>query len=95
MLYEKGVCLQFTEHLSDRELYSLIMRDILTAEEKQVFLPGRFLNWCCIDARVQEQDWLRFYASDDERFEWAIENEMDPPDKCPLPFSRYVPRPRG
>ncbi len=41
-LYEKNILLMHTEHLSDRQLYCLIMRDILPAQEKKVFLPQKF-----------------------------------------------------
>ena len=35
-LFEKNVVLDFTEHLSDRQLYCLIYRDILPSFEKRI-----------------------------------------------------------
>jgi len=42
-LYEKRIVLDFTDHLSDRELYTLIFRDILPAREKKLDWPGNAL----------------------------------------------------
>ena len=43
-LYSQRVVLDFTEHLSDRQLYCLIYRDILPSPEKKVDLPKNFLH---------------------------------------------------
>ena len=93
MLFEKGISLQYTEHLSDRELYRLILRDILSAEEKRVQLPGRYLHWQCIDSREEVDDWLRYYASDDERADWEDQHCRQAPYRVDPPHPRYVPRP--
>lgn len=92
MLFEKGIVLEYTEHLSDRELYCLIIRDILPSEEKRVLLPGRFMRWQCIDARADEELWLQYYATEEEREDWAELHHAVPPAKLNLPFKRYVPR---
>ena len=50
MLFEQNIVLLQTEHLSDRQLYCLIVRDILPAEEKKMMLPGQdFHRWQCLD----------------------------------------------
>jgi hypothetical protein len=46
-LYEKRIVLDFTDHLSDRDLYALIRRDILPAKIKQVDLPDNYVHWDC------------------------------------------------
>ena len=38
-LYEKRIVLDFTDHLTDRELYCLIYRDILPSREKKIDSP--------------------------------------------------------
>ena len=46
-LFERRVVLDFTDHLSDRELYALIRRDILPAPVKRVDLPDNYFHWDC------------------------------------------------
>src|SRR4051794_31034125 len=48
-LYSQRIVLDFTEHLSDRQLYCLIYRDILPSPEKKVDLPRNYLHWHCFD----------------------------------------------
>ncbi len=91
-LHEKNIVLEMTEHLSDRQLYCLIARDILPAQEKRVGLAESVLRWQCLDPVSDEESWLRFYASDEERREWADETGLRLPPKERLPFSRPKPR---
>jgi hypothetical protein len=67
-LYSQKVVLRFTDHLSDRELYTIIYRDILPCCEKKVELPGKYLEWRCIE---DNETWLRYYADaiDRRRFQ--------------------------
>ncbi len=46
-LYQKRIVLDFTDHLSDRELYCLIYRDILPAREKKLEHISHYLHWDC------------------------------------------------
>ena len=46
-LHAKKIVLDYTDHLSDRELYALIRRDILPAPLKRVDLPDNFVHWDC------------------------------------------------
>lgn len=92
-LYEKNIVLTFSEHLSDRELYSLILRDILPAQEKQITIPGNYLRWQCYDQVTDQDIWLRYYASDFERDEWSKENLATPPQKGIPPYPRELPQP--
>jgi hypothetical protein len=91
-LYEKRVVLEFTEHLSDRQLFCVLCRDILPAAEKKLDLPKNYLHWHCLDAAADEQTWLRYYASDLEREEWSEAAGEEPPPSEPPPYPRKMPR---
>ena len=87
-LYSEKVVLRFTDHLSDRELYKIIYRDILPACEKKVELPGKFFEWRCIE---DNETWLRFYADAIERRRFQEEHEVDiPPSEKPK-YKRDLP----
>jgi len=90
-LYEKNIILEHTDHLSDRQLMCLIIRDILPAQEKRICDPSSVLHWQCIDERVDEEDWLRFYATDRQRVSWFEENGLALPPKESPPYSRRLP----
>jgi hypothetical protein len=90
-LYARRICLEFTDHLSDRELYCLICRDILPCHEKKIDLPKNFLHWHCLDDKEDPAKWLRFYASTEEREVWSQETQLPlPPTQLP-PFPRKMP----
>lgn len=90
-LFSVRVVLEMTEHLSDRQLYTLIYRDILPACEKKVDLPGNYLCWRCLDEHDTET-WLTFYATEIERIQW-LENANDAlPETEEPPFPRKLPR---
>lgn len=91
-LYEKNILLEYTSHLSDRQLYCLIARDILPAQEKRVLLNGTFLRWQCIDIVEDDESWLRFYATDDERQAWQSETGLKLPPREEPPFKRNLPQ---
>ena len=87
-LYSQRVVLRFTDHLSDRQLYKIIYRDILPCCEKKVELPGKFLEWRCIE---DNETWLRFYADAIERRRFQEEHDVDlPPSETPK-FKRNLP----
>ena len=91
-LFQKRIVLDFTEHLSDRELYCLIYRDILPSLEKNISRRNTYIHWQCIDSKADPDIWLRYYATDEERHGWsdATGNEL-PPSQIP-PFPREMPR---
>lgn len=90
-LYEKRIILRFTDHLSDRELYCVLYRDILPACEKKVDLPDNYLLWHCLDAEEDPQTWLRYYATARERKQWAAATGQPlPPAQVP-PYPRKLP----
>jgi hypothetical protein len=70
-LYQRRIVLDFTDHLSDRELYCMIFRDILPAREKKLEYPSNYLHWDCTGPNGDPDIWLRYYASEEEREEWA------------------------
>lgn len=90
-LYSKRIVLDFTDHLSDRQLYCLIYRDILPSFEKKFDQPRNFLHWHCVDENDSEC-WLRFYANEEERDHWLKGNEGNLPDSEPPPYPRQMPR---
>ena len=90
-LFEKNIVLRHTDHLSDRQLYCLIVRDILPSQEKKLILPKQYFYWQCLDSTQDEESWLRFYASDDERYQWAMETGLKLPPIEPLPYPRRIP----
>lgn len=94
-LYEQNVLLEYTAHLSDRQLYGLIIRDILPAQEKKVGIDGTFLRWQCIDIVEDDESWLRFYATDAERDTWHEETRLKLPPKQDAPFQRSLPQDRA
>ncbi len=91
-LREKNIILQYTDHLSDRELIYLIIRDILPAQEKQVGIPNNVICWQCIDEHVDSEIWLRYYASEEQRALWSQTHDREelPPKQLP-PYPRRLP----
>jgi len=91
-LYSKRIVLDFTDHLTDRELYRIVCRDILPSREKKIDLPKNYLHWNCAEADDDDPEtWLTFYATDVEREAWAEETgQWLPPAKTP-PYPRKMP----
>jgi hypothetical protein len=94
-LYAQRIVLDFTEHLSDRQLYCLILRDILPSPEKKLDLPRNYLHWHFLDIDTQPEIWLAYYASDIEREMWSDETGQSPPPKESPPYPRRMPRRPG
>ena len=91
-LYAQRIVLEFTDHLTDRQLYCLICRDILPAEEKKLDLPKNYLRWHCIDFDEDAETWLKYYASRDEREAWSCETGQALPPSLTPPYPRKMPR---
>lgn len=91
LLYGQKIALDFTDHLSDRQLYCVLLRDILPVYQKKISDPRHFLHWHCLDENDVD-GWLRYYASDDEREIWSEETGQPLPPKMPLPYPRQMPR---
>ena len=91
-LYSVHIVLEFTDHLSDRELYTLIVRDILPAYEKKLNRRSTYLHWDCADTSGDPETWLRFYATEDEREVWAAETGGKLPEMADPPYRRRLPK---
>ena len=78
-LFEKKIVLDFTDHLLDRELYTMIYRDILPSREKNLLHRNSFIHWDCSGG--DSDIWLRYYASDDDREQWSDYYEQSLPPK--------------
>ena len=91
-LFEQRIVLDFTDHLSDRALYTLIFRDILPSAEKKIDNPRNYLHWDCADAGNDAELWLRYYATDEEREMWADDFKDPLPERETPPFTRDLPR---
>jgi len=92
-LAEQRIYLQCTDHLSDRQLYCVLYRDILPATEKKLDLPQNDLIWKLVDLESDPELWLTYYADSDERYQWEFENNRIPPAPIEPPFSRKLPEP--
>ncbi len=84
-LYARRIVLDFTDHLSDRELYCLIFRDILPAREKKIDWPANYLHWDCTGPSGDPEVWLRFYASEEERQDWTARYRQPLPPRATPP----------
>jgi hypothetical protein len=91
-LFDQRVVLDFTDHLSDYELYRLLYRDILPSHEKKIDRSDNYLHWDCAGMDDDPETWLRYYATDEERQSWADETGgILPPHEEP-PFPRNLPK---
>jgi len=91
-LFSRRIVLDFTDHLSDRALYCLILRDILPTSEKKVDAPQNYLHWDCSDAGGDNDVWLRYYASEEDRQNWAADFADPLPPREEPPFPRDMPQ---
>ncbi len=91
-MHQKRIILDFTDHLSDRQLYCLIYRDILPAREKKIDSGRNYLHWDCTGTSSDPETWLRFYATDEEREAWAKTYRQPLPDQAKPPHRRELPR---
>lgn len=99
-LYEKHIVLDFTDHLSDRELYRLIVQKILPANEKKIEFMDVYHHWDCSrdpsrydDEEGKESEaWLTYYASDEERDAWAETHDGPLPEKRTPLHRRHFPK---
>ncbi len=91
-LFDRRIVLDFTDHLSDRELYCLIYRDILPCREKKIDSLSNYLHWDCADVGGDPTVWLRYYASPEEREAWAEDFGEPLPEPEDPPHPRALPR---
>lgn len=91
-LFEKHVVLDFTDHLSDYQLYCIVFRDILPSQEKQLERHTTYLHWDCANINDDPALWLRYYASEGERELWAMENDEPLPTRAEPAYRRHLPK---
>ena len=91
-LFQKRIVLDFTDHLCDRDLYCLVFRDILPAREKKIDWPNNYLHWDCAGDSGDPEVWLKYYASEEDRQQWADTYRQPLPPSAPLPHPRNLPR---
>jgi hypothetical protein len=91
-LFDRRIVLDFTDHLSDRQLYCVIFRDILPSPEKKLDRSNNHLHWDCADAGGDPDVWLRYYASEEDRRNWDESEDGPLPPTQPPPYPRKLPR---
>jgi hypothetical protein len=91
-LFEQQIVLDFTDHLTDYQLYCIVYRDILPSHEKKLERRNSYLHWDCANTSDDPESWLRFYATQAEREMWADENDADLPPREVPPYLRELPR---
>ncbi len=91
-LFEKHVVLDFTDHLSDYQLYCIVYRDILPSQEKMLERRSTYLHWDCANINDDPALWLRYYATEGERQLWAAENDEALPTRAEPPYRRQLPK---
>ncbi|HLA84476.1 MAG TPA: hypothetical protein VJL29_06760 [Thermoguttaceae bacterium] len=90
-MFKKRIVLDFTEHLSDRELYTLIYRDILPSREKMIDSRVNYLHWDCTGPSRDPEIWLRYYATEEDREMWAETYHLPLPEQADPPYPRNLP----
>ena len=88
-LFELGVVIEQTDHLSDRECYRWLVRDELLHELLFSVASGHW-NVSPIGGG-SEQDieiYLRYYADEEERQQWACDFGVPLPPHEELPYDR-------
>ncbi|MEM9365080.1 MAG: hypothetical protein AAGD07_03720 [Planctomycetota bacterium] len=88
-LYSQRIVLSCTDHLSNRQLYGVIYRDILPCCEKKLPSRGNVLEWRCVN---DDETWLTFYADAVERRRFQEEHCVEPPPRQRPRYRRRLPR---
>ena len=93
-LYEKAIVLDFADHLSDRELYQVICQEILPSREKKIDKRRGASHWDCsyIGGVSDPTVWLTYYASDEDREDWAERYGLPLPEKELPQYPRTMPQ---
>ena len=93
LLFSQGIVLSHTDHLSDRELYRVIARDVLPCCEKKIEptrqgVPRNTLQWRCVE---DNETWLSYYADAVERRRFQEEFQVELPVKRIPRYPRQLP----
>ncbi len=94
------VYLSSTDHLSDRDLYRYLWKDVLPQPTLIDDDPRSAWHYGVVGGGSDEDIaiYLRYYADSEERARWATDfPDMDIPTQERRPFDRdrHLPRPRG
>lgn len=100
-LADQNIYLESTNHLSDRELYTLLVERVLEEETETPPQDTRWNQHIGIDEygvpgdEDGSQTYLRYYANDSFRQQWAAEFGETPPPQSDLPYDRdrHLPQP--
>jgi hypothetical protein len=90
-LEQARVFLYHTDHLTDAELYAQLWHEVLAADAPDVARTiDDACHWDFADASAgEEQAWLMYYASEEERRDWLQESRNQQlPARRPRPFDR-------
>ncbi len=86
--------LEWTDHLSDRELYRLLVKRVLDEETEDLPPDAEWNCRLCIHeyGGPGKEDgtevFLRYYADEETRAEWAEDFPGELPPQCELPYDR-------
>lgn len=92
------IFLSQTDHLSDRQLYELLWRDVLREAIKDLPLTAASAWHIDLAGRGSAEDiklYLRYYADEDIRWQWAADfpdDEMPEHEKPPFDRDRHLPQ---
>ena len=84
--------LDFTDHLSDRQLYCLIYRDILPSPEKKLDRSDNYLHWDCADAGGDPKSGCAITPAKRIASGWRETGSGPLPPSSPPPYPRQLPR---
>ncbi|MEM6979228.1 MAG: hypothetical protein AAF539_06125 [Planctomycetota bacterium] len=93
-LFSQGIILSHTDHLSDRELYRVLVCDVLPCCEKKLEPsrhggPRKTLQWRCVE---DNETWLAYYADPVERRRFQEEFDVELPPVRVARYPRNLPR---
>ena len=88
-LFELGVVIDQTDHLSDRECYRWLVGDMLL-HEMLFSIAGGHWNVSPIGGGSEEDNeiYLRYYADEEDRQRWARDFGVSVPPPEELPYDR-------
>jgi hypothetical protein len=86
-MFEIGIVVESTDHLTDAELYRFLVDGALL--EETIISTGGGGAWHISPVRDEDSDtYLRYYADDETRARWHREFGCVLPPKTKLPFDR-------
>jgi hypothetical protein len=85
-----GLLVDSTDHLSDRELYRYLVQDALMEETLLPMSANSFVHYSPIGGGSEEDNeiYLRYYADDEDREQWARDFGDPLPPKTARPYDR-------